>query len=197
MFFPDLREEEKEASDAIVKSLEKTYADWASCTKYNDCVQNGKSRRASVPAGELTSLELCAGEEVMSRALKEMGFDATTLDNDLKRSAISKLCLEVLERRIESGHINDHPYLNKPFNVIWAAPECTTWSVAANGRYRNRGFIDGFHNRALHARAQQARRDIESLVNILSFYRAKHPNVVIVIENPAGLLHHHPVSQLL
>ncbi|KAL9190132.1 hypothetical protein ACHAXT_007343 [Thalassiosira profunda] len=197
MFFPHLREEQKEASNATVKSLEEKYAAWTtSSTKYNDCVQNATSRRAAVPAGELTSLELCAGEEVMSRAMKEMGFDATTLDNDLKRSATSKLCLEALESRITSGQINDHPYLNKPFNVIWAAPECTTWSVAANGRYRNRTFIDGFHNRALHARAQQARRDIESLVNILSYYRTKNSNVVIVIENPEGLLQHHPVSHL-
>lgn len=42
--------------------------------------------------------------------------------------------------------------------------------------------------------AQQARKDIESLVNILSFYKSRNPALVITIENPKGYLHHHPCS---
>ena len=48
----------------------------------------------------------------------------------------------------------------------------------------------------MEADAIQARKDIESLVNIISFYKAVSPHILIVIENPVGFLRHHPVSNL-
>ena len=51
-------------------------------------------------------------------------------------------------------------------------------------------------HRALESDAIQARKDIESLVNILSFYKAMNPHILIVIENPVGFLRLHPVSNL-
>lgn len=144
----------------------------------------------------MLSLELCAGEEGISKALSGVGFKTTTLDNDLKRSATSQLSLKELERGIINGDLQHHPHLEKSFSVVWAAPDCRTWSIAQNGRYQNKDFIDGSRNRALDAHAQQARRDIESMINILSYYQERNPTLIMVIENPEGYLRHHPVSKL-
>lgn len=38
--------------------------------------------------------------------------------------------------------------------------------------------------------------DIESLVNVLAFYMKRNPELIITIENPVGLLRHHPTEQL-
>ena len=43
-------------------------------------------------------------------------------------------------------------------------------------------------NKVQEADAQQARRDIESLVNILAFFQKLNPQLLIVIENPVGYL---------
>ena len=50
--------------------------------------------------------------------------------------------------------------------------------------------------RALENAAITARNDIESLVNILAFYKTLYSQVLLVIENPTGYLRSHPVSKL-
>ena len=57
-------------------------------------------------------------------------------------------------------------------------------------------FIDGYPFYKSEERAIQARMDIESLVNVLAFYMKRNPKLIIIIENPMGLLRHHPVVQL-
>ncbi len=215
MFFPHLIEEEKETYKVRLDELRDRYKSWETSKNYVACTtvarnilgttEDATTEDATTIESDASdvaedkhkfALELCAGEEVVTKALKARGFKTASLDNDLKRSATSQLGLDQLEERIISGHIHDHPYLNKAFTVIWAAPECRTWSRASCGTYRNKVFIDGFHGRALERDALQARRDIESLVNILSYYQSVNPNLIIVIENPVGYLKHHPVSEL-
>ena len=188
MFFPHLRDLELDASKEIVKELRNKYDLWSTTSSnYRACISNGMSSDPGRTShNELMSLELCAGEQGMSRALQRVGFQTTTLDNDPKRAATSMLSLAELEGRIVTGQITNHPHLNKSFSVVWAAPECRTWSKAQSGSYRNMEFIDGFRGTALEPQAQQARRDIESLINILSFYQARNTSLIMVIENPVG-----------
>ena len=193
MFFPHLKEDEKKSAKVKLKVLKKKYEAWTTSSRYKRCLESG-----NVPSADagMSSLELCAGVQGISKALALVGFDTTTLDNDLKLSATSKLSLGELEERIVNGNIRHHPHLGQTFSVVWSAPECRTWSIAQNGRYRNRAFIDGFQNRALEAHAQQARRDIEALVNILAYYRRRNERLVMIVENPEGYLQYHPVSGL-
>lgn len=197
MFFPELREKERHLSAKVVKGLESRYALWDKSPAYTVCVSLGVSlptESSAIDSAALDALELCAGAGIMSNKLAVHGFKTVTLDKDPKRSATSKLSLEELETAIVDGHIAHHPHLNKSFSVIWAGPECRTWSRAQCGRYRNMDFIDGRGNAVLDREAQQARRDIEAMVNILSFYKSRNPALIIVIENPVGYLHCHPVS---
>ena len=77
MFFPHLRDLELDASKVIVKELHNKYDSWSTASSnYRACISNGMS---SDPGrielhDELMSLELCAGEQGMSRALQRVGF---------------------------------------------------------------------------------------------------------------------------
>lgn len=130
-----------------IDGLKRKYKSWHEHEKYIACTSYSTKTDELVSCDDLHSFELCAGEEVMSKALAKVGFTTHTLDNDTKRSATSKLSLDQLEDQIINRCICDHPYLPKCPSVVWAAPECRTWSIASSGRYRNRDFIDGFPNR--------------------------------------------------
>lgn len=193
MFFPHLVENEEKEYNKRMKDLKQKYDNYTQTEKHIKCTSYQFSDRIE---GSFDSLELCAGSEHLSSALSAVGFTTTTLDNDLKnRQATSQLSLDQLEEMIVNQHTLP-PYLDKRFSIIWSGPECRTWSRAGSGSYRNKHFIDGFINRAYEKEACQARRDIESLVNILSYYKTSNPHLIMVIENPEGYLKHHPVSTL-
>ena len=197
MFFPDLVEQKKDSYKGRIKKLKEKYENWEQDDCYVACLNEAaKAQAQEDDSGVPTSLELCAGSARLSLALSAVGFYTITLDNDPTKMATSQLDLRQLEDMIVCGHIHDHPYLNKAPSVIWLGPECRTWSRAACGTYRNMHFIDGHENRVKETAALQACRDIESLVNIVAYYKKVSPHVQIVIENPEGYLKHHPVSKL-
>ena len=146
MFFPHLAQEEKQRNDTRITNLENQYNEWHDTPKYISCIQAATIVQLELDNTNNYSLELCAGEEVMSKALSNVGFVSCTLDNDLQRYTTSKLSLNQLESQIVSGEICHHPHLFKPFKVIWSAPDCRTWSRASGGSYRNKEFIDGHFN---------------------------------------------------
>ena len=157
MFFPHLRDEQKESHKERIMHLQERYDSWEQSEGYKACTRHKISTLEDAP---MSSLELCSGEEVLSKSLKVVGFDATTLDNNLKGTATSKLSLKQLEDRIRDGSIRNHPHLYKRFSVVWAAPECRTWSIASNGRYRNKDFIEGL--RILLSRKMHSKLDVTS-----------------------------------
>lgn len=166
MFFPHLVKNEEKEYKKRMKDLKQKYDNYTQTEKHIKCTSYQFSDR--IEGSQMESLELCAGSEHLSSALSAVGFTTTTLDNDLKnRQATSQLSLDQLEEMIVNQHTLP-PYLDKRFSIIWAGPECRTWSRAGSGSYRNKSMIDGFVNRAYEKDACQARRDIESLVNILS-----------------------------
>ena len=81
MFFPHLREEEKRASEGKLQHLRLQYDDWTSSISCNTCL---RCRHVTMKDAQMSSIELCTGEEGMSQALGMVGFNTTTLDNDLK-----------------------------------------------------------------------------------------------------------------
>lgn len=187
MFFPHLKKEQKEVyEEKRVTPLEERYKSWKESDQgYKSCTHN---ENVTVKEKQMSSLELCAGTGILSKSLKALGFNTVTLDHDSKWSATSEPSLEKLERLIIDGGIQDHQHLNKRFDVLWGSPECRTWSRASSGRYRSTHFIDGSGNTALEKDALQARKDIETLVNIISFYKKEHPELLIAIENPGELI---------
>lgn len=110
------------------------YNSWLTSDKYTKCISNATKIQAGAFWKTYQSMDLFSGTAV----------NITTLDSDPNRDAMSKLSIRELEEMIIDGRIDGHQHLGKRFNVIWAAPCCTTWSRAANGMYRNTDFIDGY-----------------------------------------------------
>lgn len=127
LFFKHLIDDQKKQYEHVITALENKYSSWSTSEKHRKCIECAIEYNLEVVGTAMHSLELCSGEEVMSEALKKVGFITHTLDNDQQRSATSKLSLFQLENYIAEGRIWDHPYLSNPFSVIWAAPECRTW----------------------------------------------------------------------
>ena len=179
MFFPHLIHELKMKYKTRIEDHETRYDSWLTSEKYTKCISNATKTQEGAFWNIIQSLELFSGTAVLSKALKAVGFNITTLDSDRNRDAMSKLSIRELEEMIIDGGIGGHQHLDKRFNVIWAAPCCTTWSRAANGMYRNTDFIDGYPFYKSEERAIQARMDIESLVNVLAFYMKRNPKLII------------------
>ena len=97
---------------------------------------------------EFASLELYSGEARMTAALEKNGFGNNfTLDNNPKKKSDSSLSIKQLESMIEENerHRYYHHPIRKCYDVIWAAPCCTTYSMAASKTiYRTYGTCHGF-----------------------------------------------------
>lgn len=137
------------------------------------------------------SLELCAGSACLSKSFKCEGMLTTTVDHDPSKSPDLVKSLRQIVVDIESKNLSKALDVN--FDVIWAAPECRTWSKAAAGLYRNAENIDGFIDNN-YGKAHAAKQEIIDLVKICNFYRSRNPSVLLCIENPVGYLDKHPIS---
>ena len=82
-------------------------------------------------------LELFCGTKSVGKVFEEAGYEVVSLD---------------YEKKFNATHIEDiltWDYKQYPpdyFNVIWASPDCTTWSLATGGKYRVKSEIYGRNN---------------------------------------------------
>lgn len=77
-------------------------------------------------------LELFAGTRSIGKAFEEKGHEVFSIDWDESFENID-LCADILT--VTAEYIIEH--FGKP-DVIWASPDCTTYSVAAISRHRRR-----------------------------------------------------------
>ena len=100
-------------------------------------------------AAELCSLEICSGEGRMTEGLRKAGVDhRNTLDFDPKKASDSNLSLEQLHDMMQDGdHRCRHHLTQKCWNILFAAPDCSTYSMAQSTKiYRTESeiYILGF-----------------------------------------------------
>ena len=92
----------------------------------------------------ICSLELCSGKGIMTEGLRKAGVaHRITHDFDHKKPTDSDLSLEQLHDMIQVGdHRCRHHKTQKCWNVIFAAPDCSTYSIAQSTKlYRTEGKI--------------------------------------------------------
>lgn len=119
-------------------------------------------------------LELFSGTECLSNAFRERGHECFTVDWDEQFPSslhcdIGKLTSEEIVEKF------GYP------DVIWAAFDCTTFSVAAISHHRRKNEITG----SLDPISDYARRCDEVDQNVLRIIKELEPKVFI-IENPRG-----------
>jgi len=123
-------------------------------------------------------LELFCGTKSVGDVFAKEGYDIVSLDYDKKFDATHTE--DIMEW-------NYKQYAPDYFDAIWASPDCTTWSVAAHGRYRLKSCILGKDGEHIE-KARFANRMIDRVIEILEYFKVS----AWFIENPRGLLQYYP-----
>jgi hypothetical protein len=123
-------------------------------------------------------LELFCGTKSVGSVFKENGYEVVSLDYN---------------KKFDATHTNDiltWDYTIYPtdfFDVIWASPDCTTWSVASGGKYRRKDSIYGLNNN-FQEKANLGNNMVLRVIEILKYFKCKS----WFMENPRGLMQYFP-----
>lgn len=126
-------------------------------------------------------LELFCGTKSVGKVFEKLGYEIISLDyND----------------EFDATHTEDiltwnyKQYPENYFDVIWASPDCTTWSLATGGKYRRKDSINGLNNE-YQEKSTNANNMILRVIEIIEYFNPKS----WFIENPRGLLKYYPPLQ--
>ena len=123
-------------------------------------------------------LELFCGTKSVGKVFEKQGYEVTSLDFNPKFNAT--FTEDILTWNYKQ-YAPDH------FDVIWASPDCTTFSLASGGKYRLKSEIYGRDNGNLE-KSIQANNMVLRVIEILEYFNSD----AWFIENPRGLLIHFP-----
>jgi len=126
-------------------------------------------------------LELFCGTKSVGDVFANAGYEVISLDYNAK---------------FEATHTEDiltwdyHIYPPKYFDVIWASPDCTTWSLASGGKYRTKENINGLNNQYQN-QVTIGNNMVLKVIEILNYFQPDY----WFIENPRGLMRWFPPLQ--
>jgi site-specific DNA-cytosine methylase len=126
-------------------------------------------------------LELFCGTKCVGKVFQEHGYEVVSLDYNPKFNAT------------HTADILTWDYTQYPqdyFDVIWASPDCTTWSVASGGKYRTKANIYGLNN-DMQLNATIGNNMVLRMIEILKYFKCG----TWFMENPRGLMIHFPPLQ--
>jgi len=123
-------------------------------------------------------LELFAGSRSIGKVGDELGMNVFSVDWE-KYEDID-LCIDVAKLKKE-----DVPFIP---DVIWASPDCTTYTIAAISTHRNN----------TEPKSEYAKKcDItnQHFISLIKEWLEINPNMIFFIENPRGMLRKMPWMQ--
>lgn len=123
-------------------------------------------------------LELFCGTKSFAKALDQTKYEFVSLDWDPQFEPT--ICEDIVTWNYSQFPKNE-------FDIIWASPECVTFSIATSGKYRSKA--EPFGKEGPHKEAALAANAmVDALVKILQYFSPK----VWYVENPRALLAHYP-----
>ena len=125
-------------------------------------------------------LELFAGSRSIGKAADILGFNVFSVD--WKNYDGIDLSIDIGDLKL-----SDIPFIP---DVVWASPDCTTYSIAAISTHRNKDDRSG--------KTEYAKKcDIvnQHWLNLIKQWQELNPNLVYFIENPRGGLRKMPWMQ--
>jgi site-specific DNA-cytosine methylase len=127
---------------------------------------------------QLKVLELFAGSRSIGQAAEKLGFTVFSIDY----KDFDKIDLQA---DIEFLQAKDIPFVP---DIVWASPDCTTYSLAAISHHRN-GCLPK------SAYAVKSDRVNQNMLRLIQLYLAVNPSMKFYIENPRGMLRKMPWMQ--
>lgn len=119
-------------------------------------------------------LELFAWTKSVWSIAKDFGFDVISLD--INPEFECNLTMDILN--FSPG---DYKFIP---DVIWASPDCTSFSIAASWFHRRPD--EGYNPRT--QKAIDWDKMMKKLLTLIDYYSIKNPNIVWFIENPRWML---------
>lgn len=121
-------------------------------------------------------LELFAGSRSIGRSAEKFGHDVFSVDWEAYEGI--NLTIDIGEMKL-----SDVPFIP---DMIWASPDCTTYSVAAVSKHR-RNSVEPISNYAIKCDAVN-----QHWISLMKEWLKINPKMVFFIENPRGMLRHMP-----
>jgi hypothetical protein len=127
------------------------------------------------------ALELFSGTGNVSSAFKRQGCTTDSVDND--ESANASIFKDIMKLDPEKD-------LSQVPDIIHVSPPCHTYSKLAGGNHRVLGPPIDFDKSP-----EAIKQDLlfGKMTEIIAWARLKNPHVIIIMENPVGLLQHAPL----
>jgi site-specific DNA-cytosine methylase len=123
-------------------------------------------------------LELFAGSRSVGNAADKLAFDVFSVDWTPYEKINLAIDIQQLQR-------DDVPFIP---DIIWASPDCTTYTIAAISTHRN-----GVQPKSEYAKKCDAVN--MHFINLIKQWQVINPNMVFFIENPRGMLRKMPFMQ--
>jgi site-specific DNA-cytosine methylase len=123
-------------------------------------------------------LELFAGSRSVGNAADKLGFDVFSVDWTPYEKINLAIDIQQLQR-------DDVPFTP---DIIWASPDCTTYTIAAISTHRN----------GVQPKSEYAKKcDVVNMhfIELIKQWEVINPNMVFFIENPRGMLRKMPFMQ--
>ena len=131
-----------------------------------------------LPTGTGKLLELFAGSRSVGSEAEAMGMEVFSVDWQ-KFDKIN------LAKDIGELTLNDVPFIP---DVVWASPDCTTYTIAAISTHRN-----GTEPKSDYAK--KCDQVNVHFIGLIKEWLKLNPNMVFFIENPRGMLRKMPFMQ--
>lgn len=132
--------------------------------------------------GKFKLLELFKGTGSVGKAAKKMGWDVVSLDLDPYYTP--DIETDILKWDYKKWARDNH---YTP-DFIWASPPCNTFSPLAYPLKER----DTKTAAPKSDRAREGTRILHRVIDIISFFKKKNPDLLFAIENPRGMMRHDP-----
>lgn len=120
-------------------------------------------------------LELFAGSRSVGKAAEELGFEVFSIDWENYENIDLAMDIENLEPRMV-------PFIP---DIIWASPDCTTYTIAAISHHRN-----GTEPKSDYAKKCDTVN--RHMLGLIAYWLEFNPNLKWFIENPRGMMRKMP-----
>jgi hypothetical protein len=137
--------------------------------------RGSKLRAFFIKALIMKCLELFAGKNTFSQLARAQGFETLTTDWK-KMKGIDVVCDIKDFRLIETNFRPD---------IIWASPECKTFSIAASGTHFKK---IGDRYETLTEKGGDSLIMVDEMIRVIKEAISLNPCVIYYIENPVGLI---------